>query len=195
MNLKAYASYFAYYLLLNFKEEIDKIILFGSVARGEAGKESDVDIFVELKKNKNAEKDIKRIIEDFYKSREALIFKTKGINNRINVIAGKLDDWKELKKSIESNGIILYGKYSYPGKGEKKYGIVSWDKIGRNRGAFLNKLYGFSVKEKRYNGLIENYKGKKLGKSSIMIPVENLDEVMRLLSKYKVNARIIEVYA
>ena len=47
-----YASYFTSYLLyhLKKKENISNIILFGSVAKGEAKKSSDVDIFIEVKR-------------------------------------------------------------------------------------------------------------------------------------------------
>src|SRR3989338_10287144 len=100
---KAYASYFVAYLLMNLKDDsnISKIILFGSVARGEARKQSDIDLFVEVKKeNKNFEKETKIILDEFYKSREALLFKTKGVDNKINLIIGKIENWPDLKKSI-----------------------------------------------------------------------------------------------
>jgi len=50
MNI-IYASSFVTYLLAHLKNlnNITKIILFGSVARGEATKESDVDLFIEIK--------------------------------------------------------------------------------------------------------------------------------------------------
>ena len=76
--IKSYVSYFVSYLLYNLGEtsNIQKIILFGSVAKGEEKKQSDVDIFIEVKmKNKNFEKNVKKIIEKFYKSREALKIK------------------------------------------------------------------------------------------------------------------------
>ena len=80
--IKAYASYFVSYLINNFKkiENISNIILFGSAAKGEAKKSSDIDFFIEVKRNsKGFEKEIINLVNDFYKSREALIFKTKGI--------------------------------------------------------------------------------------------------------------------
>jgi len=195
--LKAYASYFASFILMNSKNKknIEKIILFGSVAKNEANKESDIDIFIELKKeNKKTKDELEKLIIDFYKSREALLFKTKGIDNKINLIMGKLDKWKNLKESIESTGIVLYGKYNFNSAKGKKQIIIFWDKIAKNRGAFLNKIYGFKVKDKRYSGLIENLNGKKIGKSSIMIPIEYREDIANLLKKYKVNAQIIEVY-
>ncbi len=85
--LKSYASYFSSYLLDNIRDVglIERIILFGSVARDEADKDSDVDIFIELRKETSkTKKEIEKIIADFYKSREAFLFKTKGVENRIN---------------------------------------------------------------------------------------------------------------
>jgi len=196
--LKAYATSFVSYLFANLKEfnNIEKIILFGSVAKDEATKESDVDIFIEVKReSKRFSKEIARILEEFYKSRDALYFKAKGIDNKINLVIGKLNKWKNLKVSIESTGILLYGKF-FPVKVEgKKYAVIFWDNIAKNRGAFLNKIYGFKVKNKFYKGLIEKLNGRKLGKSSIMIPVENREEIIKLLKYYRVNARILEVYA
>ena len=195
--LKSYASYFVSYVLMNLKniENIEKIILFGSVAKNEADKKSDVDIFIELKKeNKKIKNEIEKLLSDFYKSREALLFKIKGIDNKINLIIGKFNEWKELKKSIESTGVILYGRYVSSSISGKKYAIFFWNKIEKNRGAFLNKIYGFKVKNKTYKGLLENLNGKKIGKSSIMIPIEYREDIIKLLKKYKVNAQIIEIY-
>lgn len=196
--IKAYASYFSSYLLDNLKEKesIEKIILFGSVARNEAAKESDVDIFIEVKKeSKKIKNKIEKILENFYKSRESLLFKSKGIDNKINLIIGKLDKWRDLEKSIESTGIVLYGKYVSSNISGKKHLVIFWDKIEKNRGAFLNKIYGVKIKGKRYPGLIEKLGGKKLGKSSIMVPIENKDEVLKSIKIYRVHAKIIEVYA
>ena len=193
--IKAYASYFVSYLLANLKntQDIHSIILFGSVAKDEATKESDVDMFIEVE-NKKIEKEIEKKLEDFYKSREALFFKTRDIDNKINLIMGKLDKWKELKSSIESTGLVLYGNYISSNISGKKYSIIYWNKIGKNRGAFLNRVYGFSIKKKRYRGLIEKFNGSKIGKSSIIIPVEYREEIIKLLKEYRVNAKILDVY-
>lgn len=195
--IKAYASYFTSYLLANLKgkENIEKIILFGSATRNEATKESDVDIFIEIKKeNQKIKNEIEKILENFYKSREALLFKSKGIDNKINLIIGKIDKWRDLKKSIESTGIVLYGRYISNNLNGKKHIIIFWDKIEKNRGAFLNKIYGVKIKGKHYSGLIEKLAGKKLGKSNVIIPVENGDEFLKLVKAHKVHAKVLEVY-
>ena len=37
--------------------------------------------------------------------------------------------------------------------------------------------------------------GKKLGKSSIMIPIQHKDELFKLFQQYKVQAKTIEIYS
>ena len=197
-DLKIYASYFASYLLDELEDfsNIKQIILFGSVAKGEAAKESDVDIFIHIdRKSKRLVSRIKKIRQGFYNSREALLFKARGIDNKISLIIGKLSEWKGLEDSIESTGIVLFGPYiSSKTKGRKQV-IFHWDRIKKNRGAFLNKIYGFRVRDRRYKGLIEKFNGRRLGKSSIMVPVEFREDVLRLIKKHGVNARIFEVWA
>lgn len=195
--IKSYASYFVSYLLSNLKDikNISRIILFGSVAKGEANKESDVDIFIEVNKNlKSFEKKVFSIEKSFYSSREALVFKSKGINNKINLIVGKLNDWKDLKNSIESTGIVLYGNYVPSEIKGKKYILFFWERIEKNRGAFLNKIYGFKSGDKRYEGLISKREGKKLGKSSFIVPIEYREEFVKLMKNYSVSVKMIEIW-
>lgn len=199
--LNAYPSYFVAFLMNELTGEmrkgIKRIILFGSVAREEADKESDIDLFIEVhKKTKKVEKEIFAAVEKFYQSREALLFKAKGINNRIDVKIGRLKEWKDLSSSIASTGIILYGPYErgeFPSEAKQRI-IVFWEKIPKNRGAFLNKVYGFRLANRQYPGLLTLLEGKKLGKSCIMLPVHAKRELFPLLKKYKVKAKIIEVF-
>ena len=109
--LKNYASYFVSYLLNNIKNEnnVERIVLYGSVAKGESTKDSDIDIFIEVKKEtKNFEREIKKIEENFYQSRENALFKSKGVDNEFDIKIGKLKEWKDLHRSIASTGIIFY---------------------------------------------------------------------------------------
>ena len=175
-------------------KDIDRIILYGSVAKGNAMKNSDVDIFIDTKKD--LKKEVSDIIDEFYKSREALLFKTKRIENEINVKTGELKNWRELHRSITSTGVTLWGRYEALEKpiGSQHKIIFYWDKIEKNRGAFLNKIYGFKSGEKRYTGLLEKINGGKIGKSSIILPIEHKEEIIGLLKKYGVHAKTIEVF-
>ena len=198
--LIAYASYFAAYLMNNLKniENIERIVLFGSVAKGEATKESDIDIFIEIKKKtEKIHREIKEIEKIFYQSREASLFKLQGIENKFNIKLGKLQEWKELYQSIASTGIVLYGHYEAKElpSGMKHSIIIFWEKTEKNRGAFLNRLYGFNVKKKHYDGLLVKFGGKKLGKSCVMFPIGYKNEIFKLLKEYRVEAKLLEVFS
>ena len=200
--LKSYISYFVSYLL-NFPNKdlinnIERIVLFGSASRDEAGKDSDVDLFIEVKdKTKKMDEQIRKIVEKFYQSREASLFRTKGIDNKISIKVGKLKEWQELYRSVASDGIVLYGPYEAKElpSNVKQFIIIFWNRIGKNRGAFLNKIYGFKNKDKRYEGLISKFKGKKLGKSCAMFPVQYKLQLFKLLKEYEVEAKSIEVFS
>lgn len=193
-----YASSFVTFFLTNIKktENTVRIILFGSVAHDEATKESDVDLFIEVKKKTKAlEEEIRTIEESYYQSREAAIFKAQGIENKFSIKIGKLQEWKDLAPSIESTGIVLYGLYEtneIPAKA-KRWLIAYWNKIGKNRGAFLNKLYGVTIQQKKYLGLLSRTGGRKLGKSCIMLPMAAKKDFFLLARKHKVEARVQEV--
>ena len=199
--LRSYASYFAAFVLdripKNDAKNIERIVLFGSVAKGEETKASDVDIFMECKKKNNLfEKKIITLLNNFYQSREGLLFKARGIENKINVKIGKLQEWEELYRSIASTGIILYGPYEAKElpTGVTHFILISWDNIPKNRGAFLNKLYGFTSKNKKYPGLLSRYGGQRFGKSCILIPVQHKNEIFQLMQKYQIKAKAIEIF-
>ena len=105
-------------------------------------------------------------------------------------------EWESLHKSIASTGIVLYGPYEERKLplGVRHFIIVFWDNIGKNRGSFLNKIYGVKIKDKKYLGLLGKYNGKKLGKSCILFPVQYKENLFELIKKHKVNAKVIDVF-
>lgn len=196
--LKAYAVRFTSFLIEKLGKdtsEIDNIILYGSVARGTADKESDIDIFIDT--SHNIKERINEILEEFYDSREYTLFRSKGVNNEIELKIGELTEWKDLHRSISSSGKVLWGRYKTTEEpiGTEHKIIFSWDKIGRSRSSFLNRLYGYESKDKKIIGLLEKWGGKKIGKSSIMIPIQHKEDMLGLIEEYNVNAKNIEVYS
>ncbi len=200
---KNYAVSAVSYTLQNLPEKwtnkITSIILFGSVAQGRATDESDVDLFFDAglgkTQGKNLKKTLDKIIEDFYLSKIALQYKLEGVDNKISIAVGNLDEWY-LKSSIISTGIVLFGRYkSGVEKSRLKQNfIISWDPPQKNRGAFLNKLYGYSVKKKRYPGMAARYNCTKIGKSAIIVPSEHKDKFTDHMEKYGVGYQIMEIF-
>ena len=204
LELKRYASGFSYFLLKHLEksqlEKIRHIILFGSVAQGRAGNDSDVDIFIDVSLPPSGIRRFRSLIsrkrDSFLLSNEGLSYKESGVYNTINITVGDLSQWDEMKKSISASGIVLYGQYrtGFTRKNLCHSVIFFWEAEGKRRGAFLNKLYGYSVKGKRYPGSIQKLKATKIGKSAAIVPAESSQKLMKIMENYKINYKTIEVF-
>jgi len=199
MELISYSMDFASFVMQNLKDKeiIKSIILFGSAARGEAEKESDIDIFIDVSSNEEKiEKDVKTTTDKFFDSvKFKNYWKMLGITNEINVIVGKIDQWK-LKDSMLGSSIILYQKYSPKLEDGKSKAILSWERIKPNsKRVMLNKkIFGYNYYGKRYKGAIEKYSGKKLGANVILIDIENLNFFIKEFHNFKVPVKILRVF-
>ena len=193
----SYAVDFASFLLEKVDSaKISSIILFGSVARNEASLESDIDIFIEVAGSFDLKKQIENARLDFFASaRFNDYWRLKGINNDINVLAGKVEEWKDIKNSIISNGVVLYGKYESVPRGAVHKTIFSWEKIKpKSRRVLLHKkLFGYKAGEKRYPGLAEKYEGERVGKGSIMVPARHTNVFMEVFREMKIAVKIRKI--
>ena len=195
-ELRAYALAFVSFVLPKL-ENVQEVILFGSVARGEADKNSDIDLFFDVDKE-NGEKTkeiIKKELEKFYKSKIAEIWLSKGIKNPIKPMSGKLEKW-QLKRSIISDGMVLYGKYKETPKNLKSIVFFQLESIKdiAKRNKIIRMLFG--RKEKKYSskGILENYKGKKLSSSSFIINKQYSNEIIKILGKEKISFTFFELW-
>jgi len=85
-NLISYAMDFASHLLSK-EENINRIILHGSVARDDFDEESDVDLFIDA--DEKLGKKINKILDNYYKTKKFKEWELKNIINPISVITGK----------------------------------------------------------------------------------------------------------
>lgn len=200
-DLISYATNFVSFILrYNINKEINSIILFGSVATNNFDEESDIDLFIDTDKKNNNE--IIKILELYKKSEDYKKYKLFGIKNEISIKTGKLEEWKDIRRSIISNGIYLYGKYkSIPDK-IKQYLMcnIELKKLNRNKKLKLWRLlYGYTQKINKkfykFKGLIEELSGKKIAKNLFIIPVENQQKLIYILKKNKVNYKINEIWS
>lgn len=197
-KLAAYALDFASFLIQKIeKNEIKQIILFGSTAREEANKNSDVDIFIDvIKENKLLEDEIRKVLEDFMESAKYKNYwKPLGIENDISLTIGKLEKWGDLKSSIIANGIILYGKFKPEIIGGNHKTFFIWENVAPNskRVLFNKQLLGYKQKGRFYEGLIQRYSGERMGKGCILAPLEHATEFHKLFKKYKISVKIKKV--
>ncbi len=177
---------------------ISKIILFGSVARGDFDRESDIDIFVETALD---DKTLQKQLELFNKSKASEHHRLSGIRNEIILKAGKLEKWKGLHESISEDGIVLYGKYEEAAHGLSRFALF---KISVERAKFSSKvkiwrsLYGYKQKvgKKIYasKGLLSHLDSVKLAKGIFLVPFQNRQKMLDFLTKNKVSYGLINIY-
>lgn len=197
-ELIAYAMDFTSYLLSKTENsEISRVILHGSVARGDFDEESDIDLFIDVK-DKRFEKGISKILENYYKTNSYREWELKGLTNKISIISGKLDseEWKDLKRAIMNTGIMLYGKYKSDIEKIKHYTIFSFENIkpDSKRVSIFRKLFGFKAGRQKYPGLTEKIGAIKLGKGDILVPIEHVNELKRFFQEKKVSIRLYDVW-
>ncbi|MBI2669390.1 nucleotidyltransferase domain-containing protein [Candidatus Woesearchaeota archaeon] len=194
----AYALQYISYVFHNLKREeasaIKEVILFGSVARGEATAESDVDLFFDVyKKNAKLSESVKRLTAQFYESEPYRLWKNLGMDADIKPIVGILQQWK-LQQSIIANGLTLLGKYRAPFTEGKPFVILYWQKIKSQsvRVALSKKLYGYSYLGRKYKGSLEGT-GTKLASNCIMVPVEGAGLFFTIFKDMKIPYKAIYV--
>lgn len=198
-ELISYAISFVSFLLdSKIFKHIDKIILFGSVSRGDFDEESDIDIFIDT--NEEISDDVKKQLNLFKQSETQKKWELKGLKNELSLKIGDLDKWK-LKRDMISNGIMLYGKYKQVPENIKYYLLikptVSKLKLGKKI-KIWRKLYGYKQKvgPKIYitKGLVEKLDGKRL-ESGILVPIEKKNEIITYLNKEKIDYTINEIWS
>ena len=202
MNYKlvAYAQDFVSFLLQNINNpgKIETIILFGSVVRGEAGKTSDIDIFIETREN--IENEIQKIKEDFYNSLKVKKYwSLLGIKNEVHCEIGNLEEWRDLERSLIAQGVVLYGKYKSKKQGSLYY-LFSVEQ-GKNRNKNISiwrRLYGYkqTVNKQEYKkeGLVKEYKGEKIARGVFIISSEHAQILISFLKKNSINYKIILIW-
>lgn len=200
-DLISYATNFVSFLLKDkISKNIDNIILFGSIVTDEFDEESDIDIFIDT--DKELKKEIIKILELYKRSEDYEKYKLLGIKNEISLKIGKLKNWVDLKRSIISNGIQLYGKYKDIPTKLNHYLLfhINLTKIKRNKKVKLwRSLYGYSQKMRKktykFKGLVEKLSGKKIAPGLFIVPIENYQKLASILKKNKVNYKINEIWS
>ena len=198
-RLIAYAMDFASFLMERLEPvKVNSIILFGSVARGDYDKISDVDIFVDIEEKSLSNNFLQNIIEDFYKSiKFEKYWKLLGITNPISCKAGILDEW-ELKRSILAHGIVLYGPYK--GKTGTHYVLFLIEVEGprKEQVRVWRKLYGYRQKTKQKTyispGIVQENGGQKLSPASFLVPGINVQSVVDFLINNQVKYRMMDIW-
>ncbi len=200
-------------IAFEFAEEVSKfnilyIILFGSVAKGKATRESDLDFFIVLDTDKAPYE-----WDEREKIRDVAIGLERKYNRYIQVVFTNRKfhgvDAYFVQKAL-GEGILLYAKSPKIKIGLKDlslepYTFIACDlsKIPRSSKMKLrNRLYGYETK-KRYKdkvytnkklGLLDELGGRRLGIATFMIPKKNLTPIEKLLDSFGVRYKEIDTW-
>ena len=90
------------------------------------------------------------------------------------------------KEKLPKNAFILYSRYE--SKQGKRRLFISWDNIKPNsKRVYFNKhLFGYAHTGKSYPGLLQKYKGEKLGKNCISVPTSASKFFLNFFNKLKI---------
>ena len=139
---------------------------------------------------------IEKIKNEFYNSiKVKKYWALLGINNDFHCESGNLDEWKDLERSLNADGLVLFGKYKSKKDAIPYYLFSIEQKEKRNQNVSLwRKLYGYTQKanKKKYKkkGLVKEYNGEKLARGVFIIPLENANKVVLFLKKNKIKNKI-----
>lgn len=178
------------------------VYLFGSAARGDMERESDIDIFFDFeekkenkeeKKEKNKEAEINAALKRFYQSKDYDKWKLFSFTYPISIKVGKLDEW-ELKTSILADGIILYSKELLISK-TKRYVLIMYT-LPRKKAKYLSlvrTLFGRNETGYKDTGLVGMCHAKKIAATVIIVPKEHVKPLFTLLQKEKIDYSFNEI--
>ncbi len=183
-------------------QSIRRIILFGSVVRGDFHTQSDIDLFIDTISAGKIEKIVQKEQALFEKKIEKT-WELRGIALPLKVQIGDLQHsrWEALQEQIAQYGKIVYGPYEQVPKGLQHYTLMSYDlsALSQNRKmGFIRTAYGYKSKkgkvEYKKKGLLEEVGGQRVGTNSLLVPRDKVREVRSLFNKYKLTPKIKDVW-
>ena len=179
--------------------DIETTIVFGSVARGKAGKESDVDVCIIL--STGSKEDVSNQVLNIEKKHD------RNINAIFTDKTFKSLD-RQFIETILREGVVIYGKMpeiSVQRLELEPYEIIRFDlsNLSQSEKMRVKKLlYGIKTKkeykgkiyESEQKGLVEKFEGLRIGIASILIPEKMSWKVEEVLREYGVNMRKITIW-
>jgi len=163
-------------------KEINAVVLFGSFARGDYSiRHSDIDIMIFIdraEKDKKLEEKIRKKIINIGLGKELSIhslFQYKKIE----------EEDKSLMLTIAKEGKVIFTKKTLVISGNllglKEYSLVKFD-TSKVKPVIKNKLqrflHGYTIKGKKYKGIVDEEKILTAGKGAIIVPQKMLKKVL-----------------
>ena len=201
-DLLSYASSFVSLLIKDpaIGTAVQRVLVFGSVARGDFDEESDIDVFIDIEDD-GYEKRIRGRLDLFEASEDARKHHLEGIRNPISLRVGRLETWESLQSALAESAVTLYGPSSVVPKNMEGQGLFELDLADLERARKVKlwrALYGYSQKvgEKTYTskGKVEMLGGTRLGRGVLLVPLRSLGGMTGFLNGEGVRYNVREVW-
>lgn len=185
---------------LSAVEGVQSLVLFGSVARGEADARSDIDILLVLKR-KRVVPEANKVLHELERRYQCTIQ---------SVVTDQhfsgLD--RNFVENVFKEGILLYGQQltvSVKQLQLEPYVLIQYETKNcaqQLRTRLVRILYGYST-HKRYRGkkyistsigLLQKYGGRKVGLASILVPLGSSKVFINILASNKITYKKLEVW-
>lgn len=187
-------------------DRIHSIIVFGSVARGEAGKGSDIDVAVvfDIKGNVNGlveRNEIIRIahgVEEKYGATFQIVFADReltGLDTYFvqqlfregNIVLGKQPIIKAEKLELEPYVLVCYSLAGLPvsDKMRVRKALYGWKTV---------KKYGKKTYRSEDEGLLRRLNGKPLNPATVLVPFKNASILTDALKRFRAKQKLLNVW-
>jgi len=177
-------------------EGVVAVILFGSRARGDYDEYSDYDLLVIFEDEEVMWRNRRKLFENVGRLR---LF-TQVLTRSIREFAEKTEP--TFRQNILEHGKLLYLRYPFEApafcENLKPMAIVSYSMKGlpqTEKMKVVYRLFGKKGKGQSVCGIVEENGGLRLGDGCFMIPKQNLDSVVQIMSGYGIQFRVLEMYS
>lgn len=177
---------------------IRRVVLFGSAARGDTHSESDIDLFVDTDHAARLEARAHKLVAEFERSvKVKRYWQLIGISAPLSVHVAALDPWSSLHLALLKDGLVLYGPYTEhtPSLGPGR-ALISWRDVPdrATRTNLYRSLYGYTSRNRRYQGLLEKARADSISKGSALVGLSTLAMFQALFRKLKVPLKMRVLY-
>lgn len=181
------------------KEAVKQIVLFGSAARNEATADSDIDLFVEVYRSADkilVEQQTTRALSSFLQSQVYKEWMLRGIRNEIKLMVGVLGKQSDLKRSLISDGLVLFGKFSGEIVAEHTV-LFSFETIQEKNKRYRvdRRLFGRREKGFEQSGLVEQLGGRRISNRVFVLPSKQTPAILAFLKAEKVDFAMHEIWS
>lgn len=180
------------------------VYMFGSAARGEMEKESDIDLFFDYEsffpdtiRNEKmiAEKlsAIEAALSRFSRSNDFQKWKQFGFTPPFSINLGKLEEW-ELKTSVLADGILLYSKEPLISV-TKRHVLITYALPQKKAKylSFVRMLFGRKEEGYKDTGIAGASQAKRIASTVLLVPKEHVEPILAFLQKEKIEYSFMEV--